>query len=253
MSFGAAVARAYGVARSVGMYYGPVWRRGRMEAFYRQFLRSGDLAFDIGSHVGNRIRTFRRLGVRVVAVEPQPDFARLIRFFYGRDPGVAIEECGIASVARRGSLFVSTRTPTLSTSAAGWMQDVQADERFHAIRWDREIPISLLTLEELIARHGEPQFCKIDVEGSEADVLGGLERPLAAVSFEYIPVAVDRAAACIARLDQLGDYRYRFSRAETMEWGCAEWVEGPDILALLRAMPLGDRSGDVYARRVSPR
>ena len=48
MSFGAAVARAYGVARSVGMYYGPVWRRGRMEAFYRQFLRSGDLAFDIG-------------------------------------------------------------------------------------------------------------------------------------------------------------------------------------------------------------
>jgi hypothetical protein len=41
MSFGAAVARAYGVARSVGMYYGPVRRRGRMEAFYRQFLRSG--------------------------------------------------------------------------------------------------------------------------------------------------------------------------------------------------------------------
>jgi hypothetical protein len=133
------------------------------------------------------------------------------------------------------------------------MKDVQADERFHAIRWDREIAIPLVTLEDLIARHGEPQFCKIDVEGSEADVLAGLERPLDAVSFEYIPVAVDRAAACVARLDQLGDYRYRFSRAETMEWGCTEWLGGPDILAALRAMPLGDRSGDVYARRVSSR
>ena len=253
MGFGGTVARAYGIARSIGMYYGPVWRRARMKAFYRQFLEAGDLAFDIGSHVGNRIRTFRQLGVRVVAVEPQPDFARLIRFLYGRDPGVAIEECGLASVARRGSLYVSSRTPTLSTSAASWMKDVQADERFGAIRWDREIAIPLVTLEDLIARHGEPQFCKIDVEGSEAEVLAGLVRPLAGVSFEYIPVAVDRAAACIARLDQLGKYRYRFSRAETMEWGCPEWVEGPDILALLRAMPLGDRSGDVYARRVSPR
>jgi FkbM family methyltransferase len=252
MGLGAAVARAYGIARSIGMYYGPVWRRGRMEAFYRQFLQPGDLAFDIGSHVGNRIRTFRQLGVRVVAVEPQPDFAGLIRFLYGRDPGVTIEECGLASVARRGSLYVSSRTPTLSTSAASWMKDVQADERFGPIRWDREIAIPLVTLDDLIARHGEPQFCKIDVEGSEAEVLAGLARPLAGVSFEYIPVAVDRAAACIARLDHLGDYRYRFSRAETMEWGCPEWIEGPDILALLRAMPLGDRSGDVYARRVSP-
>lgn len=249
MSLSGSVARAYGIARSLVMYYGPVWRRRRMDAFYGQFLRQGDLAFDIGSHVGNRIRAFRRIGARVVAVEPQPDFARLIRRFYGRDAGVAVEECGVASVARQGSLHVSSRTPTLSTSADGWMRDVQADERFNAIRWDREIPIPLVTLEDLIAKHGEPQFCKIDVEGSEADVLAGLQRPLAAVSFEYIPVAVAAAEACIARLDQLGDYRYRFSRAETMEWGCEEWLEARQLVALLRKMPLGDRSGDVYARR----
>ena len=245
------VARAYGMARSLGMYYGPVWRRGRMEAFYRQFLSPGDLAFDIGSHVGNRVRAFRRVGARVVAVEPQPDFARLLRVLYGRDPGVTIEQCGVASVARRGSLYVSTRTPTLSTSAAAWMQDVQADERFGEIQWDQEISVSLVTLEDLIARHGEPRFCKIDVEGSESDVLRGLARPLAALSFEYIPVAVDGAAACVERLGQLGVYRYRYSRAETMRWACPDWLEAGPLLAALRAMPLSDRSGDVYARLVS--
>jgi hypothetical protein len=46
-----------------------------------------------------------------VVVEPQPDFARLIRFLWPRS-GVVIEECGISSVAHRGSLFVSTRTLT---------------------------------------------------------------------------------------------------------------------------------------------
>jgi FkbM family methyltransferase len=239
------------MARSLAMYYGPVWRRRRMEAFYREFLSPGDLAFDIGSHVGNRIRAFRRVGARVVAVEPQPDFARLLRVLYGRDKDVAIEQCGVASIAANGALFVSTRTPTLSTSAPAWMREVQADARFRGIQWDREIAVPLVTLEDLIARHGEPSFCKIDVEGSEEDVLGGLARPLAALSFEYIPVAVDRAAACLERLGRLGDYRYRYSRAETMRWACPEWLDGRQLLAALRAMPVSDRSGDVYARRMS--
>ena len=34
-------------------------------------VKPGDLAFDIGSHVGDRISSFRRLGARVVALEPQ--------------------------------------------------------------------------------------------------------------------------------------------------------------------------------------
>jgi FkbM family methyltransferase len=231
------------------MYYGPVWRRARMEAFYSQFLTPGDLAFDIGSHVGNRVRAFRRVGARVVAVEPQPDFARLLRLLYGRDTGVVIEECGVSSVTRRGALYVSTRTPTLSTSAAGWMLDVKADARFGSIRWDRQITVPLVTLEDLIARHGEPRFCKIDVEGAERDVVDGLRRPLAALSFEYIPVAIDRAADCVAFLSRLGNYRYRYSRAETMRWACPDWLDAEDLLAELRAMPVSDRSGDVYARR----
>jgi FkbM family methyltransferase len=243
-------ARAYGMARSLAMYYGPVWRRGRMEAFYREFLAPGDLAFDIGSHVGNRIRAFRRVGARVVAVEPQPDFAALLRLLFGRDTGVAIEQCGVAAVAGHGRFHVSTRTPTVSTGARAWMHDVQADSRFGGVRWDREIAVPLVTLEDLIARHGEPRFCKIDVEGSEQDVLGGLARPLAALSFEYIPVAVDRAAACVERLAELGEYRYRYSRAETMRWACPDWLDGRHLIEALRAMPLLDRSGDVYARRV---
>ena len=67
------VGRALGLSRSLAVYYGPFWRRGRLSRFYGQFLSPGDLAFDLGAHVGNRVRVFRRLGARVVAVEPQPD------------------------------------------------------------------------------------------------------------------------------------------------------------------------------------
>ena len=241
------IRRAAGITRSLITYYGPIWRRTRMEAFYRQFLQAGDLAFDIGAHVGNRVRVFRRIGARVIAVEPQPDFIAVLRLLYGRDSGVSIEASGVAAEPGQGKLHLSTRTPTVSTFADSWMDDVQTDRRFQRIRWDTEINVPLVSLDELIARHGEPQFCKIDVEGFEHQVLSGLNQPLAALSFEYIPVAADRAIACIERISALGDYRYRHSRVETHRWADSGWLEPHAMIELLGALPADDRSGDVYA------
>jgi FkbM family methyltransferase len=243
------ISRTAGITRSLITYYGPFWRRRRMEAFYRQFLRAGDLAFDIGAHVGNRVRVFRRIGARVIAVEPQPDFVGLLRRLYGRDPDVTIEGSGVAAGSGEGKLHLSSRTPTVSTFADSWMNDVQADRRFQRIRWDTVISVPLVTLDTLIARYGEPQFCKIDVEGFEHEVLNGLSQPISALSFEYIPVAVTRAIACIERITALGDYRYRHSRVETHRWAGDDWLTPKAMIEILHAFPSNDRSGDVYAVR----
>jgi FkbM family methyltransferase len=243
------VSRAAGITRSLITYYGPVWRRRRMEAFYRQFLRTGDLAFDIGAHVGNRVRVFRRIGARVIAVEPQPDFIALLRLLYGRDSAVSIEASGVAAEPGEGKLHLSTRTPTVSTFADSWRDDVQTDRRFQRIRWDTDISVPLVSLDELITRHGEPQFCKIDVEGFEHEVLSGLGQPLAALSFEYIPVAAARAIACVERISALGDYHYRHSRVETHRWASPGWLRPQVMIELLDSLPADDRSGDVYAVR----
>jgi FkbM family methyltransferase len=243
------ISRTAGITRSLLTYYGPVWRRRRMEAFYRQFLHAGDLAFDIGAHAGNRVRVFRRIGARVIAVEPQPDFIAVLRLLYGRDSGVCIEASGVAAEPGQGKLHLSTRTPTVSTFADSWREDVQTDRRFQRIRWDTAISVPLVSLDELIARHGEPQFCKIDVEGFEHEVLSGLRQPLAALSFEYIPVAAAGAIACVERTSALGDYRYRHSRVETHRWASPGWLEPQAMIELLDRLPTDDRSGDVYAVR----
>jgi FkbM family methyltransferase len=244
------ISRASGIARSLITYYGPVWRRRRMAAFYRQFLQPGDLAFDIGAHVGNRVRVFRRIGARVVAVEPQPDFIAVLRLLYGRDAAVTIEASGVAAQTGHGDLHLSSRTPTVSTFADSWMNDVQADRRFQRIHWDSVVTVPMITLDELIARHGEPQFCKIDVEGFEYEVLSGLSHPIPAASFEYIPVATARAIACVERISALGDYRYRYSRVETHRWAGTAWLKREAMIKILRGLPTNDdRSGDVYAVR----
>ena len=46
-------------------------RRARMERLYGAFVRAGDLVFDVGANVGNRVEVFLALGATAVAVEPQ--------------------------------------------------------------------------------------------------------------------------------------------------------------------------------------
>src|SRR5882724_1179151 len=88
---------AWGIARSLWIYYRSPGRRRRMDHLYARFVRPGDLVFDIGSHVGDRIASFRRLGCQVVAVEPQPPLVALLRRLYGRSPAVTIEPVAVAA------------------------------------------------------------------------------------------------------------------------------------------------------------
>ena len=86
--------------RSLRVYHGDTPRNARMDALYRRFVAGGDLAFDIGAHVGDRVSSFRRLGCRVVALEPQPLLVRALRLIHGRDPRVTVLQA--AAGAREG-------------------------------------------------------------------------------------------------------------------------------------------------------
>jgi FkbM family methyltransferase len=239
--------RALGLARSLIVYHGIPGRQRRMRRLYASFVDAGDLAFDIGAHAGNRTRALASLGCRVVAVEPQPDFARLLRRMFARSPAVTIVESAVGGAPGRATLAVSDRTPTVTTLSESWRDARRADADFAGVQWNRSVGVPVTTLDRLIAEHGMPAFVKIDVEGSEADVLAGLTHPVPAVSFEYLPRALDLVAACTARLAELGDYRFTWSPGESFRLVMQARLRGPELLESLRAPAAQQQSGDVYA------
>jgi hypothetical protein len=137
----------------------------------------------------------------------------------------------------------------VSTVSREWLATVEQNRRFAGVRWDEQIPVTVTTLDALIAQYGAPAFCKIDVEGAELEVLQGLSQPIPALSFEYIPAKIDTALECIERLNQLGYYEYNWRVSEFPRWRSSVWLSLQEMTATLAHMPREENSGDIYARR----
>lgn len=249
---GVGLRQARGILRSLAIYYRGPARRQAMDRLHARFVRPGDLVFDVGSHVGDRIASFRRLGCRVVAVEPQPPLARLLRLIYGRDRQVAIEAVAVGAAAGRVTLRVNRANPTVSTASAAFIRAADGAAGWEGQTWDAEVEVPLTTLDALVARHGRPAFVKIDVEGFEADALAGLSQPVPALSFEFTTIQRDVALAALGRVAELGPYRFAAALGESQELVVGGWRDAPAMAAWIAALPQAANSGDVYAALEPP-
>ncbi|PZR11681.1 MAG: hypothetical protein DI539_20470, partial [Flavobacterium psychrophilum] len=151
-------------------------------AFYSSFLKAGDLVFDVGSNMGNRIRPLLSLNLKVVAVEPQAACCAYLRKTFGDK--IILEQKGLGDKEEIKKMYVAEKQNYLSSFSEDWIAKMK-EQRFQDADWNNVQEVQITTVDNLIARYGTPKFIKIDVEGYELEVLKGLNKPINMMSFEY--------------------------------------------------------------------
>lgn len=215
---------------------------------YRPLVPSNGLVFDVGAHAGDRTHCFRKLGARVISVEPQYVFATFLKMDNLLCPRVTVLTNVVSEVNGPMTLQVNSQNPTVSTLSSAFIQ--AANERgneWQGQTWDRSIPVYSVTLDFLITTYGVPDFIKIDVEGAELAVLRGLTHAVPAISFEFTLIQRELAFDCIRQCEALGLRQFNISLGEAHTFVFDSWTNAAALSLYILELPSEANSGDVYA------
>ena len=215
--------------------------------FYSQLINKGDFCFDIGANIGDKTDMFVRLDATVVAVEPQESCWRVLKRRF-KNGNVSIETAALAGEKGSRTLFID-RSHTLATMSRDWITAVKKSGRFSSHKWADKLPVQTTTLDLLIEKYRKPDFCKIDVEGGEYEVLQGLSVPIKTISLEFVTERIEPTLNCIDYLSRLGKAQFNYCLGGSMTFALPNWADCHKIKQVLSTMNKHiDNYGDLYVR-----
>jgi FkbM family methyltransferase len=212
----------------------------------QDLIRPGALVFDVGAHNGEEAVRLLAWGSRVVCFDPHPDRVEAMRSRLGGNDAVTIVDKGLA--AKPGTLDLATCSDGSSRST---MSEHWRHGRFKDCRWDRTIPVTVITLDQAIRIHGRPQHIKIHAAGFELSVLQGLSQSLPSVSFEFTGEFMDQARQCVRWLEGLGPYIFNCTLGEAEIFSSAAWLSSEDLFLHLQGSDDPLLRGEIYARSLA--
>lgn len=198
----------------VSRYYPAVYEP-ETHAFITRHTAPGTVAIDAGAHIGLFTVTMARaVGPqgRVLSFEPTETNARVLERTVGLNGLAGVVSCRReALAAERG--FAEFYVDEHESSNANSL--VQRAGAVGAVR------VPTVSVDDVAAEHEEPVSCmKIDVEGTELDVLRGAERTLArdapALALDIHPAQLGAAGGTVAELwDLLAGHGYELGLGGT--------------------------------------
>jgi FkbM family methyltransferase len=223
--------------------------RRKMRRLYSPFIRRGDIVFDVGAYMGYYTELFSELGARVVAVEPNPDCCvKLKQKALSRD--IFVESCAAGDALGKTTLHLCRENPTISTVTDEWYEAAQQSPLHRNNTWAGDIQVAVVTLDHLAERFGVPAFIKIDAEGFDDHVIGGMSFRPRALTFEFNAEIPKVAQRCLQSPVLAEGYEFNYLLGMDMVFSNQNWMQSEELARKLDEFTGQALYGDVFARRI---
>lgn len=213
----------------------------KQRLFYKKLIKKNQLCFDIGANIGKKSKLFLSLNAKVIAFEPQTkcfDFLNQIK-----NPRFKFYPYGVGSKNQIKLLNLANHIEVATFSNK--MIDFYTTKN---LKWSKKEKVVVKKLDTLIDEFGLPNFCKIDTEGFELEILSNLSYTIPIIEFEFNEAFINETLLTLGAIDRLDKYEFNYILNEFPVWKIKSWVDKSTLVRIIEKLPKKRLHGNIFAK-----
>jgi len=210
--------------------------------FYAQLINATDLCFDIGANKGVKSKLFLSLGAKVIAFEPQSACAVYLDKI--EHPNFQYYKYAVGSNNETKELKLGSHIE-VATFSNKFIDYFSND----SLSWNQAEKVTVKRLNWLIEKYGTPNYCKIDVEGYELEILSNLTYIIPLIEFEFTGGFIANTIKIIELLDTSNTV-YNFNLNEKPKFILKEWVSKDKMISVFKNLSIDRLHGNIFVKNL---
>jgi|DEB0MinimDraft_12_1074336.scaffolds.fasta_scaffold29549_2 FkbM family methyltransferase len=212
----------------------------RQKQFYNSLINTSDLCFDIGANLGFKSKIFLSLGAKVIAIEPQSSCIKELKKIKNNNFKCFQFAVGSKNEEKELQLANHVEVATFSQSFIDYFETED-------LKWTKTETVKVKTLDSLIEDHGTPDFCKIDIEGYELEVLSALTKSIPLIEFEFTGGFITETIE-ILNLFKNDSYKFNYNLNEKPKFEISEWISSQKMIDIINSLQKERLHGNIFVK-----
>jgi len=214
----------------------------KQKSFYKKLIQPNSLCFDIGANIGDKSKIFLYLNARVIAFEPQSQcYIELKKILHNNFKFLPY---AIGAKNETKNLRIANHIEVATFSEK--MIDFYSNKN---LKWSKTEKVTVKKLDTIIEEFGVPDFCKIDTEGFELEILSKLTYAIPMIEFEFVEAFIFDTLGIITILNKEGTL-YNYNLNEKPKFELKEWVNAKKMIRIIKNIPKSRLHGNIFVKNI---
>lgn len=216
--------------------------RYKEQSFYAKLIKKGDLCFDIGANLGKKSQLMLAAGGKVIAFEPQSSCFKILDDLQKKYSDFVFHPFAVGSRSETKKLHLS-KYSEIATLSDEFIENYTTDN----VYWSGFEMVAVKSLDALIETYGKPNYCKIDVEGYEFEILSHLHHVIPMIEFEFTEKFIEDTLKIVdAFADDKTTFNYILN--EHLKFQLKKWVSANEMKTILNQLNQSKLHGNLFVK-----